>query len=260
MAKQYTWQAYFRGNGPLDAGPMPGQDQSVHTTSATSDITTTTYFFIDSNNGGTATDWWRSNYSRVLVTVDTTWVATFDNSNNLTITVSTKIRKVERDKVVGSPTQGGADPSGRNMDAYHYEGEASSLWHYHDTNIAQTKVCGTNINLGNYTFTLPPLGSTGDQGTMYFFNKNDTYQTLGDRLYLGIRFVNLMPPDYRPGAILDGGSKWQSHNRTVGEAHILTSNNSWREMRTNNGLVDAGDTPSIRINDKWMNQRKIGKE
>lgn len=260
MAKQYTWQAYFRGNGPLDAGPMPGQDQSVHTTSDASGITTTTYFFVDSNNiGSMPADWWRSNYSRVLVTVDTTWTATFDNQNNLTINANTKIRKIERDLVVGSPTQ--YDNSGRNMDAYHYEGETPSLWHYHDTNIAQTKVIGTNINLGNYSFTLPPLTGTGDQGTMYFFNKNDTYQTTGDRLYLGIRFTNIMPPDYRPGAIRDGNNVWQSHNRNNGEAHILTSDSgSWREMRTESGLIACGNIPAIRYNNKWANQRKIGKE
>ena len=251
MAKQYQWQIFFDASGPIAAGILSG-DQTVHTTSDTSGITSATYYFLDSN-----TQPYDSNYSRVIIKVDTTWIATIDNANNLTVTASTKIANIERDQIVGNPTA--SDSSGRNMDAFHYEGESPSLWHYHDTNIAKTKVIGTNINLGSWTFNLAP-GAMSSQNTMYFFNKNDTYQTSGDRLYLGVKFTNILPPDYRPGAILDGSSKWQSHNRGVGEAHILTSNNSWREMRTESGLVEAGNPPSIRYQDKWMNQRLIGKE
>ena len=251
MAKQYQWQIFFDATGPIAAGILSG-DQTVHTTSDTSGIASATYYFLDSN-----TSPYDSNYSRVIIKVDTTWIATIDNANNLTVTASTKIANIERDIVVGNPTA--SDNSGRNMDAFHYEGESPALWHYHDTDIAQTKVIGTNINLGSWTFTLAP-GAMSSQNTMYFLNKNDTWTTSGDHLYLGVKFTNILPPDYRPGAILDGSSKWQSHNRTVGEAHILTSNNSWREMRTENGLVDAGNPPSIRYQDKWMNQRLIGKE
>lgn len=252
MNGQYQWQISFDASGPLAAGILEG-DPSVHTTSATSGTSTAKYYFIDSNNFNLP---WETNYSRVVVEVTTSWTASLDGRNNLTINASTVITSIARDQVVGNPTR--TDLSGRNMNAYHYEG-GPSLWYYHDTNIAQTKVIATNVNLGSWSFTLAP-GIGDNKSTMYFFNKNDTYQTMGDRLYLGVKFTNIMPPDYRPGATLDSGDLWQSHNRTNGKAHILNGNGKWIEMRTVNGHTENGNPPSIRLNDKWANQLKLGKE
>lgn len=77
---------------------------------------------------------------------------------------------------------------------------------------------------------------------------------------MGVKFVNILPPDYRPGATLDSNSLWQSHNRETGKAHILGANGKYIEMRTIAGLEDSDNPPSIRVNNKWFNQRKIGKE
>lgn len=254
MNGQYQWQISFDASGPLAAGILEG-DPSVHTTSATSGTSTAKYYFIDSNVN-TSTYPWEQNNSRVVVEVLTSWTASMDARNNLTINASTVIASIVRDNVVGNPTR--TDLSGRNMNAYHYEG-GQSLWYYHDTNIAQAKTIATNINLGSWSFTLAP-GIGDNKSTMYFFNKNDTYQTQGDRLYLGVKFTNIMPPDYRPGATLDSGSLWQSHNRDGGKAHILDGNGKWIEMRTVNGHTENGNPPSIRLNDKWANQLKLGKE
>lgn len=73
-------------------------------------------------------------------------------------------------------------------------------------------------------------------------------------------WLSLVDLDYRPGAVLDSNSVWQSHNRTGGTAHILTGGGTWREMRTINGLEASDNPPSIRMNNKWLNQRKLGKE
>lgn len=70
---------------------------------------------------------------------------------------------------------------------------------------------------------------------------------------------NDLPADYRPGAVLD--NKWLTHNRSNGQAHILTSGSTWTEMRTINGGINKGDIPSIMTseNGAWINQRRFGK-
>ena len=73
-------------------------------------------------------------------------------------------------------------------------------------------------------------------------------------------WLSLIDLDYRPGAILNSSNVWLSHNRSGGTAHVLGSDSKWREMRTINGLSASDNPPSIRLNNKWFNQRKIGKE
>lgn len=113
-----------------------------------------------------------------------------------------------------------------------------------------------------FTVTIPPSLNPQPEGpaAIQFKNDNTTSTAPPDEFFVGILITNPNPPDYRPGAVLDGSSVWQSHNRPGGDSHILTSGGTWREMRTINGLTAAGDPPAIRYNDKWMNMRKIGKE
>lgn len=253
MDKEYQWQISFNAAGPIGAGILEG-DQSVHTTSATSGTATAKYYFLDTNAYAQAD--WLSNCSRVVLTVATSWTASINNKNFLTIDADTTITKIERDQIVGNPNLN--DHSPRNMNAYHYQG-GTSLWSYHDSDIAVAKVIATDISLGSYSFTLAP-GTGANKHTMFFFNKNPNYDTQGDRLNLGVKFTNILPPDYRPGAIRDSNGIWQSHDRLAGTCHILTSGGTWREMRTIDGLAAAGDPPAIRYNSKWMNMRNIGKE
>jgi hypothetical protein len=163
---------------------------------------------------------------------------------------------IVRDNVNGNPA--GSSNLARDMNAYQYEG-GTSLWYYRDTNISAAKTIATNISLGTHVFTLAP-GQMASRHSMFFFNKTVGAQTAGDRLNMGVKFVNILPPDYRPGATLDSGSLWQSHNREAGKAHILGTNGKYIEMRTIAGLEDSDNPPSIRLNDKWFNQRKLGKE
>lgn len=130
--------------------------------------------------------------------------------------------------------------------------------------IVDTGSSGTyDLNLPNsFSVTIPP--STNPQyswpASIHFKNHNTGSSNPPDEFNLGLGILNPNPPDYRPGAVLDSSSVWQSHNRSGGTSHILTSGGTWREMRTINGLTDAGDPPAIRYQDKWMNMRKIGKE
>lgn len=62
--------------------------------------------------------------------------------------------------------------------------------------------------------------------------------------------------DYRPGAVKysDG---WKSTDRSGGKCEIR-SNNSWVEMKTQDGGSGTGNPPSLRTSGSWKNQRKVG--
>ena len=131
--------------------------------------------------------------------------------------------------------------------------------------IIDTDQAGTwDLNIPHsFSVTVPPSDNPQVQypASIHFKNHNTQSSEPPDEWDLGIEILNPNPPDYRPGCIRNSSSMWLSHNRTGGEAHILTSDGgAWREMRTEGNLSVAGNPPSIRINNKWMNQRKIGKE
>lgn len=120
-----------------------------------------------------------------------------------------------------------------------------------------------NLNIPNsFSVTIPPSLNPQPQGpaAIEFKNDNTTSTNPPDEFFLGVIITNPNPPDYRPGAILDSGGIWQSHNRSGGEAHILTNGGTWQEMRTIGSPTDMGNPPSIRKNNDWYNQAKIGKE
>lgn len=117
----------------------------------------------------------------------------------------------------------------------------------------------------NFSVTIAPSNNPQFQwpASIHFRNHNtqsDTSIYPPDEFYLGLGIKNPNPPDYRPGAILDGNGVWQSHNRSAGDAHILTTGGTWRQLRTDNGLAAMGNPPAIRYQDAWHNQRRLGKE
>lgn len=119
-----------------------------------------------------------------------------------------------------------------------------------------------DLNLpATFSVTIPPSENPQPQypASIHFKNHNTGTTNPPDEFYFGLGITNPNPPDYRPGATLDSGSVWQSHNRSVGKAHIRTSGGIWREMRTHNGHTDSTNPPSIRMNNKWVNQNKLGK-
>lgn len=75
---------------------------------------------------------------------------------------------------------------------------------------------------------------------------------------------------YRPGAIFvsdnpyqwgDQNGEWYTHNRGSKAAHIMATNggSTWTEMRTIDAPTGLGDPPAIYHDEKWYNQKKIGK-
>ena len=109
--------------------------------------------------------------------------------------------------------------------------------------------------------TIPPGGNSGEVylGRLWSIpNVAPAVGNLGSDFYLYARVVNDLPPDYRPGQRLQGGT-WYSHNRSGGKADKRTGG-SWATMRTANGGVGTDNPPFIRTAGVWRNQKKVGLE
>ena len=113
-----------------------------------------------------------------------------------------------------------------------------------------------------FSVTIPPSNNPQPQypASIFFSNDNTTSPAAPDQFYLGIIITNPNPPDYRPGAIRNSSGVWLSHNRSGGEAHILTGGGTWSEMRTLGAPNDKGNPPSIYKSGAWYNMNKLGKE
>lgn len=263
----YKWQntMYPAPDGPILAGIVSG-DTSIHSTDVMTGTSTALFGWLDSNVVSSAvSSWTADNTSRVIASIQTDWSVTFDSRNNMTVTITVTLVTLARDIVTGNPR--GNDPAGRNIRFYPNQSVFDKnnpsqnqivAAYYHDTDINSSKTMHTNVALGSQTFTLAP-GEEANRSSIFIYNKNDTYSwTHGDWINAGVRFINDMPPDYRPGAILKNG-EWLSHNRSGGEAHILCGR--WSEMRTDNGHSENDNPPSIRMdNNRWTDQLLIGKE
>lgn len=134
----------------------------------------------------------------------------------------------------------------------------STLWTYSGTQINQYSGEGQWSFPIDKTFTVT-LDGTPTQAILIWntsgANNSTSYSWLTHQVWL-----SLVDLDYRPGAIRDNNAVWQSHNRADGDAHILVSGGTWSEMRTIGAPNEKGNPPSIRKNNLWFNQARIGKE
>lgn len=245
-----------QGGYPDEHPGVDPDDTSWHTTSATTGTATHTYYYNDSTCAS------NSNSSRMRVNITDTWSVSIDEHNNMTVTVGTVINSIVRAAYQGDPNAC-ANNIVSDIIVRRSAGGAI-LARYDNQNFANYGTIASNIDLGTYTFTLAP-GQDANRSTVHY--TNDAHFTGGgqeglydDVFRMGITFKNILPADYRPGATLDSSSIWQSHDRTGGSAHILTSGGTWREMRTLGSPTDLGNPPSIRKNDAWYNMAKLGKE
>lgn len=175
---------------------------------------------------------------------------TINNDNSITVTGEISGGVLTRTLVASSTNKQEITAWFNNQQVFYQIVDTGSSGTY-DLNIPDT-----------FSVTIPP--STNPQyswpASIHFKNHNTGSSKPPDEFNLGLGILNPNPPDYRPGAILDANAVWQSHNRSGGKAHILKPNNTWSEMRTLEGGTGMGNPPSIRLNNKWANQRKIGKE
>lgn len=259
MSKNYQYKAQFvivQGGYPGETTGVDPDDTNWHTTDATTGSATHTYYYNDSTCAQNA------NSSRTRVNVTDSWTVSIDEHNNMSVSVHTVINSIVRQAYQGDPNACAnnivADIIIRRLSG------GAILARYNDQNFANYVTVASNIDCGTYTFTLAP-GQNAERSTLHY--TNDAHYVGGgqeglfdDVFRMGITFKNVLPADYRPGATLDSNSVWQSHERTGGKAHILTSGGTWSEMRTVGSPTDLGNPPSIRKNDAWYNMAKLGKE
>lgn len=258
MAKNYQYRAQFvivEGGYPGETTGVLPADDNWHTTDVASGSATNDYYYNDSTCASNA------NSSRTTVRITDSWTVDIDEHNNMNVTVHTVIDSISRAAYQGNPNSCASNIV-TDIIIRRYSG-GPILARYDNQNFTTYGTVASNVDLGTYTFTLAP-GQDANRSTVHY--TNDAHFTGGgqeglydDVFRMGITFKNILPADYRPGATLDSSSVWQSHERTGGKAHILTSGGTWSEMRTVDGLVASDNPPSI-YTTKWMNQRKIGKE
>lgn len=263
MAKNYQW----RTNAEIISGGYPGEETGVippdtgwRTTSAASGSSTAEYYFRDSDTGENA------NSSRVVVAINETWTVSFDNKNNMTVTLRTVISSIRRDDLRGTV---GTMGIGRSMFIRRRE-DGSLKWQIINDpiNTAHT-ILGSPVTLDDYIFTLAP-GENLTRSSIYF--RSNTYghdadvppSQYIDLMWMGTQFKNILPKDYRPGTSLDTNtSVWKSHNRTNGACHVLNGS-TWQECRTVDGDSGGQGNPPLLLHaanaNSWYNQKRLGKE
>lgn len=250
MAKYYDW----RLSSEIISGGYTGEETGVippdtgwRSTDVTTGSSSAEYYFRDSDYAQ------NQNSSRVVVSISETWEASIDDENYLTVTLRTVINSIRRDDVRGTPGS-----LGRNMKARRQDGGAV-VWSTANDPIGTAHTILSNpIVLDEYTFTLPP-GESLSRGSVFFRNNTVGYDDepipsiYVDLMWLGTEFRNPLPRDYRPGERKINGT-WQSHNRDGGASDRI----GYGTMRTLAGGVGTGNPPSIKTNDIWYNQKKIG--
>ena len=266
MAKIYKWRTNFSyQNDPdprnrLSYGITPSNYDAWQTEDAgDTDSNDTQYWYRDSNmlTGGYYVD---ANSSEVRYTVHQEWTTSVDNSNNLTITITTIIRSIERRDIQGTDS----NTPGRIIDVYKEIG-GQSLIHLTDYQVATAHTLSGEVNLGTQTFTLEP-GRDATTNSLFIHNQTDGGSSYDD-IWAGVQFMNPLPADYRPGATLDTNTSiWKSHNRTNGACHVLSNTGSmtWQECRTVDGDSGGRGNPPLILTaadaNSWRNQKKLGKE
>lgn len=220
-----------------------------------SGVITSGYYFRDSDTRDNA------NSSRVITYVEDSYSYTVDDNNVAHVTLTHKIQSMARDDVRVSSHAG----TGRNIKLWSRKGGTLLFQVNNDPINTAHSLISTPITVETKTFTIAPGGHTSVSDSLYLRGNvpghdGDAVPSIFvDECALGLEFLNDLPVDYRPGAVLDSSNLWQSHDRSSGEAHLLRSNGTWKELRTVNGHSGAGNPPSILSNGRWVNQRKIGK-
>lgn len=268
MAKQYQWKTDFE----LVSGGFPGEDTGVlsgdtnwHTTSEMSGTATAQYYYRDADYPHVD----NANSSRVVITIKDEWTATIDRHNNLTIHANTTIENLVRDDLKGTlPT------IPRHIYIKQDQNGQAFLDKIDPVNTVHN-IIDAPLVLPEFVFTLAP-GEGMERSTVWFRSTTSGNEDLPipniytDIISIGVRFKNILPRDYRPGATLRGAEQWMSttgdyisHNRLNGACHVRT-NNSWQECRTTGGFDgEKGNAPLILTADNadsWRDQKLIGKE
>lgn len=236
------------------------------------------YYYHDSETANNAVS------SRVWVTITDYWeIVETTSDNHIKVRVRSVINRIER-VAKGSGSEGSWNSLGTSwafrwgIKLYRYRESGNNRQPtttcYWDSatpfpsglqgNINQV-ILSSPVTLDEFVIDLPPQTSAfpEEQGTVFYQNATTGHENDSDgsayvdRMWMGLNFRNTLPPDYRPGQILDNNSIWQSHNRTSGADNVFNGS-GWQTMRTDDGAVGTDNPPYMRHSSEWKNQRKIG--
>lgn len=253
--KTYKWKAdtTYKSDTSLSYGVIPTSHTGWQTTQVGSQSGSWTYWYRDANvsSGGVFSD---ANSSRTTISLTESWDATIDNRNYLTITIRTVINSVVRDDLQGT----NQNTPGRSINIYREQGGAAVL-SLTDTQLAVAHTIWSGpLTLDTYTFTLAP-GESLQRSSLYLHNQTIGYQSYDD-IWFGVLFMNDLPKEAIPHAILGSNSQWLSHNRDGGDLRLYNGN-KWSDNLPNTDWGEGyGDPPSVMKDNKWLNARVLGKE
>lgn len=259
MDDTYQYRADTLVQGGYD-GESYGVIPPVVNWTTTSDLTgekTYQYFYRDSNRGANASD---ADSSRVVVTVKDSWTVEISQFNTLIVNVTTDVLSVVRDDIRGNPTVG-RDYLRRIMFRHSLNG--TTLKQFNNLSINSPSTISGPFSLGSQTFLLSP-GEDAQRSTLYVLNQTQGFENLPipnqytDEIQIGIRFRNILPADYIPGAVLSNNT-WLSHNRSGGN-NAIWNGISWATMRTEDGGVASNNPPLIYTPSGFKNQQRTGQE
>lgn len=187
-------------------------------------------------------------YENVVGSVSITSARNNDNSINVTLT-----------KTINSTNYSVSKPGEQVVGATFTGGAFNADTVYSTNTKADGEGVGDSFTVHTETRTEPisfTVAASTNSSETVFASMHET--ATNTKVWRDVRVVNTLPPDYRPGQRLIGGT-WQSHNRSAGKCNRLV-NGVWTEMRTENGGVGTGNPPSRMSNNTWYNQRKVGQE
>lgn len=255
MPKYYKWKADTTYNS--DTSLSYGVDPSTHTGWQSAlpgaQSGSWTYWYRDANYGpgDVYTD---ANSSRVAVSLTESWTASISSRNYLTITIRTVINSVVRDGL------NGVNPAtpGRSIQIYREQG-GSPILSLTDSDISTGHTIWSGpLTLDDFTFTLAP-GESLQRSSLYLHNSTIGYQSFDD-IWFGVLFLNDLPKEAIPHAVLGSNGQWLSHNREGGDLR-LWSGSRWSDNLKNVDWGEGyGDLPSVMKDNKWLNARVLGKD
>lgn len=254
--KTYKWKAdtTYQSSTTLSYGVVPTDHTGWQTENAgTQPSRTWTYWYRDANVSGPSgfTD---ANSSRTAISLTESWTASIDNRNNLTITLSTTLNSVIRDDLRGV----NQNTPGRNITIYREQGGAPVL-SLTDTQLASAHTIWSGpMVLEQYTFTLAP-GESLQRSSLYLHNQTIGYESYDD-IWFGVLFLNDLPAETIPHAVLGSNEKWLSHNRTGGDLRLWNGTRWTENLANTDGGSGYGDPPSVMKAGKWTNARTFGLE
>lgn len=263
---QYQWN----NDTVIYAGGYPYEDiskggGSAHVTSESTGEVDNLYYFTDSNYGFNAMkaahpDWsdqqvgeyLNNNSSKCYIQVSDKWTVRKGDANKIYVDLTTTIKSAYRSSIIGNPLGGGT--ATRTLKLL-INGEV--VYSNSNCNIGQLETYVSSPISRTFTLTLnPETGAQGVSSVRIQNSANTSSTSYPDDIGVGTSFWNLLPNDYRPSAVYNGGLK--SCNRGNGARKIYTGS-GFTELRTVDGGTGSGNPPSI-YGSNLRNQRLVGSE